>query len=86
MLLLDTSGSMQGKPIAELGDGVGQFIAELQGDEVAASSVELGIIGFGDQVEVLQPLASVAEFDSRPALVTEGLTQRKQDYQQAGVS
>ncbi|WP_303843424.1 hypothetical protein [Aeromonas sobria] len=53
---------------------------------MAASSVELGIIGFGDQVEVLQPLTSVAEFDSRPALVAEGLTQRKQDYQQAGVS
>lgn len=32
MVLLDTSGSMQGRPIAELGDGVGQFIAELQGD------------------------------------------------------
>ncbi|MGN4989874.1 vWA domain-containing protein [Aeromonas sp. 97A] len=100
MLLLDTSGSMQGRPIAELGDGVGQFIVELQGDEVAASSVELGIISFGGQVQELQPLASVAEFDSRPALVADGVTplgeaialgierlaQRKQAYQQAGVS
>lgn len=30
LLLLDTSGSMQGKPLTDLGDAVGQLIAKNQ--------------------------------------------------------
>lgn len=100
LLLLDTSGSMQGRPITELNDAVGQFIAEVQGDDVAASSVELGIITFGGNVTQAQPFTSMAELDSMPHLVAEGSTplggaielaitsleRRKEEYRRAGVS
>ncbi|MEJ8679925.1 VWA domain-containing protein [Plesiomonas shigelloides] len=100
LLLLDTSGSMQGKPLTELGDAVGQFISEVQLDERAAYSVELSIVTFGGQVTEAQPFMPMVQFDSRPAFNAMGetplggaielairrLEERKNAYQQAGVS
>lgn len=47
LLLLDTSGSMRGKPIAELNAGLVAFKDELTADAMAAQRVEVGIITFG---------------------------------------
>lgn len=47
VLLLDTSSSMNGKPIDTLNQGLRQFWDELNGDEVAKKRVELAIITFG---------------------------------------
>jgi uncharacterized protein YegL len=47
LLLLDTSGSMAGPPIAELNAGIGAFKSELVSDEVAIKRVEVAIITFG---------------------------------------
>jgi uncharacterized protein YegL len=47
MLVLDTSYSMSGAPIAQLNAGFQHFVAALQEDEVAACSVELGVITAG---------------------------------------
>lgn len=47
LLLLDTSGSMQGPPIAELNAGLMQFRDELLSDSMAAKRVEVAIITFG---------------------------------------
>src|SRR5687768_7192226 len=47
ILLLDTSGSMQGDPIQELNQGLVTFKDELMADELAAKRVELAIVTFG---------------------------------------
>jgi uncharacterized protein YegL len=47
VLLLDTSGSMQGRPIQELNEGLVTFKDELMADELAAKRVELAIVSFG---------------------------------------
>lgn len=47
LLLLDISGSMTGRPIKELNDGLTQFKDELAADSVAMQRVEVGIVTFG---------------------------------------
>src|ERR1700761_6774885 len=97
VLLLDTSGSMQGQAIAELNEGLAQFKRELLTDEMAAKRVEVAIIGFGP-VEVLTPFVSPDAF-TPPKLIANGDTpmgaaiqqaitlveQRKQEYRQYGI-
>ena len=47
LLLLDTSGSMQGGPISELNEGLKVFRDELAADDLASKRVEVGIVTFG---------------------------------------
>ena len=47
LLLLDTSYSMSGQPIAELNNGLAQFKEELAGDSLAMKRVEVAIVKFG---------------------------------------
>ncbi len=47
LLLLDTSGSMHGKPIVELNAGLTLFKDELMADALAAKRVEVAIVTFG---------------------------------------
>jgi uncharacterized protein YegL len=47
LLLLDTSGSMSGQPIAELNEGLRTLQAELNADGLAAKRVEIAIVTFG---------------------------------------
>jgi uncharacterized protein YegL len=47
VLLLDTSKSMAGKPIAELNAGLKLFHDELLEDELAAKRVEVSVVAFG---------------------------------------
>lgn len=44
LLLLDTSGSMVGRPIDELNAGLQTFREELNADALAAKRVEVGLI------------------------------------------
>ena len=47
LLLLDTSASMNGEPIAELNEGLVTFKDELMADAMAAKRVEVAIVTFG---------------------------------------
>lgn len=47
VLVLDTSGSMGGEPIAELNAGLQTFRDEIQADPLASQRVEVAIVTFG---------------------------------------
>ena len=47
LLLLDSSGSMQGRPISELNAGLQTFRDDLFADSLAAKRVEVAIVTFG---------------------------------------
>lgn len=53
VLVLDTSGSMQGKAIGELNEGLRAFAAALKGDRLASLRVEVAVIAFGGKVRAL---------------------------------
>src|SRR3954470_5576686 len=47
MLLLDTSGSMTGRPISELNAGLQTFASQMMNDGLAAKRVEVAVMSFG---------------------------------------
>lgn len=47
VLLLDTSGSMQGDPIDQLNAGIASFKEELMADSLAVKRVEVSVVTFG---------------------------------------
>lgn len=98
ILLLDVSGSMNGRPINELNAGLVTFRDELLADPLALKRVELGIVTFGP-VHVEQPFTSAAIFFP-PILFAQGDTpmgaaitkaldmveERKREYRANGIS
>ncbi len=72
LLLLDTSGSMQGQPIAELNAGLKTFQAEVNADSLASKRVEIAIITFGP-VHVETEFVSASKFQP-PELLASGVT------------
>jgi uncharacterized protein YegL len=53
VLLLDTSGSMQGAPVQELNEGLRAFSDALKSDRLASLRVEVAVIAFGGKVRAL---------------------------------
>ena len=98
VLLLDTSGSMNGKPIAELNAGLRTFKDELSADEMASLRVEVALVTFGP-VRVISEFTTADVFHP-PTLTTTGdtpmgaaimqgldmLEARKNMYKQAGLA
>ncbi|MEH2026398.1 vWA domain-containing protein [Nostoc sp.] len=72
ILLLDTSGSMKGKPIEELNKGIEVFKREIQQDPIAALRVEVAIITFGP-VHLAQDFITIDDFIS-PVLTANNTT------------
>ncbi|PYE93030.1 uncharacterized protein YegL [Rhizobium sp. PP-F2F-G38] len=98
LLLLDVSGSMRGKPIRELNEGLAQFRDELFADSLAAKRVEVGVVTFGP-VNVVNDFTGVQSWIA-PELREQGdtpmgraieeglnmLRERKNSYRQNGIS
>lgn len=73
VLLLDTSGSMQGQPIQELNAGLRSFSAAVKADRLASLRVEVGVITFGGSVQALDVREGKKRpigFDAQQAFVT----------------
>lgn len=98
VLLLDTSGSMVGKPIDELNNGLQVLQSSLAEDPLVRLRVEISIITFGP-VSFVQDFATVDSFNP-PMLVADGdtpmasatllaldkLEERKKQIKQMGIS
>lgn len=98
MLLLDTSGSMSGRKIQQLNEGVRQFKLELQDDDLAQKRVEVAVVTFGP-VQVIDDFIT-ADVWTPKELKTTGATpmgeaierglelveQRKRTYRENGIS
>ncbi len=99
VLLLDTSGSMAGRPIAALNQGLRTFRESVAQDPLAARRVEVAIITFDSQVTVVQDFVTVDRFRP-PTLEARGRTltgvavnraldmleTRKHTYRQNGIA
>lgn len=98
LLLLDTSGSMSGAPIAELNAGLVGFKDELAADSLAMKSVEVAVVSFGPvNVEntfhtapnFFPPNLSANGDTPMGAAIKQGLElvrQRKDEYKASGIS
>jgi uncharacterized protein YegL len=73
VLLLDTSGSMNGRPIAALAEGLKALLYDLQLDPVAARRVELALVTFDSSVNVCQDFTAPDRMEP-PTLVASGQT------------
>lgn len=62
VLVLDCSGSMMGRQIDSLNAAVRRFSDELRADDLAAKRVEVGIVTFGSQVNVVSDFRSAQVF------------------------
>lgn len=61
LLLLDTSGSMSGRKIKELNQGLRAFEEELKADSLSAKRVEVAILSFGP-VQIQTEFTPVSQF------------------------
>lgn len=98
VLLLDVSGSMNGKPLDELNSGLTTFKDDLASDALAMKRVEVAIVTFGP-TKVEMPFTGASTFYP-PTLLSQGDTPmgsaimqaidliraRKDDYRANGIS
>jgi uncharacterized protein YegL len=78
VLLLDTSGSMEGEPINELNQGLQTFAKSIQADALASLRVEVAILTFGGDVRALDVRngrATPVSFDANQVFTTVDLFQ-----------
>lgn len=73
VLLLDTSGSMQGVAIDALNEGLQTFKEELTKNSLASRRVEVAIVTFDSNVNVVQDFVTADQFHP-PILTAQGLT------------
>ena len=72
VLVLDTSGSMSGTPIAQLNQGMVALSQDLKRDKLASARVEIAVVTFGP-VRLAQDFVSANDFEPEQ-YVTEGVT------------
>jgi uncharacterized protein YegL len=98
VLVLDTSSSMRGDPIAQLNEAVSLFKREISADAQASLRVEVAIVTFGGGVQFPQDFVTVSDFRPVPfvavgntpmgaaiELAVEKLNERKLIYKKHGI-
>lgn len=73
VLLVDTSGSMSGGPIAELNQGLVQFYEALRQDDLALGRAEVSVISFNSSVQIELGFRPAEQYEA-PVLSAGGLT------------
>lgn len=73
VLVVDVSSSMAGNPINELNRGLQDFKRDIIEDYVATQRLEVGIVTFNSQVDIVQEPANIENFEM-PRLQTSGST------------
>ncbi len=73
VLLLDTSGSMNGPALDALNLGLRSFKNDIAKDSLASRRVEVAIITFNNHVEVARDFVTADQFDP-PTLTARGMT------------
>ncbi|WP_250123112.1 VWA domain-containing protein [Chroococcidiopsis sp. CCMEE 29] len=73
VLLVDTSGSMQGAPIDALNQGLRTFRDDLIKNSLASRRVEVAVVTFDCDINVVQDFVTADEFEP-PTLTAQGLT------------
>lgn len=73
VLLVDTSGSMQGAAITALNEGLRAFKNDLMKDALASRRVEVAIVTFSSDVQIVQDFVTADQFEP-PMLHAEGAT------------
>ena len=73
VLLLDTSGSMQGAAIEALNEGLRTFKDDLVKNSLASRRVEVAVVTFDCDVNVVQDFVTAEDFEP-PTLTAQGLT------------
>lgn len=98
VLLLDTSGSMEGAPIQHLNEGFAQFCDQIKEDDLARKRAEVAVVTFGGQARLAIPFSEGRDLEPK-AFMAGGttpmgaaldlglaqLTERKRAYRQAGL-
>ena len=72
-LVLDTSGSMTGEPIAAVENGVQLMVATLRQNPQALETAHLSVITFGETAQQIVPLTDLGSFQV-PTLSASGTT------------
>ena len=73
VLLLDTSGSMQGPALDALNQGLQAFRDDLIKDSLAARRVEVAIVTFNNDIRIEQDFVTADQFEP-PTLSAQGMT------------
>lgn len=74
VLILDVSGSMSGAPIDALNKALISFKDEIIKDTILSNRLELAIVAFHDQAEVVRDFDLVQPKTNMPVLEAEGIT------------
>lgn len=77
VLLVDTSGSMMGRPMDELNEGLREFGKALDQDEQARGCADVCVISFNSGIQTEVPFCPAANYIS-PQLLAGGLTSMNQ--------
>jgi len=98
VLLLDTSGSMEGDKIQELNRALVQFKEQTMQDPLARVRMDLAVVTFGGTTQVTQNFCSIEDFEAAPLTAHGGtplgeaiqkavdmIEERKQQYKQQGI-
>jgi uncharacterized protein YegL len=74
VLVLDTSGSMEGTALTELNTALQKFKDEILADPLLTSRMEVGIVCFDDDARVERPIDLISTETVMPTLTTGGTT------------